>query len=119
MVYASAGGWLDEHIAQARDEYRARCDHMLECLEREMPPGTRWTTPDGGFFIWVTLPDGANADELVKVCASHGVLYNPGSCFYTDWEPKPTLRLGFSTLTRDEVSEGLRRMGSVFRQQLG
>jgi len=118
MVYASEGGWLDEHIAGAREEYRARCDHMLECLEREMPRGTRWTEPDGGFFIWVTLPDGANADELVKECASHGVMYNPGSCFYTDWEPKPTLRLGFSTLTRDEVAEGMRRMGMIFRQHL-
>jgi 2-aminoadipate transaminase len=119
LVYASEGDWLDEHIASAREEYGARCDHMLESLEREMPVGTRWTEPDGGFFIWVTLPDGANADELVKECAKHGALYNPGSCFYTEWEPKPTLRLGFSTLTRDEVTEGLKRMGSVFRQHIG
>jgi 2-aminoadipate transaminase len=118
MVYACEDGWLDEHIAEARIEYRERCDFMLECLEREMPRGTRWTEPDGGFFIWVTLPDGANADELLLECAQTGATYNPGSCFYTDWEPKPTLRLGFSTLSRDEMREGLKRMGAVFRQHL-
>jgi 2-aminoadipate transaminase len=119
MVSACEGDWLDRHIAEARVEYRDRCDYMLECLEREMPRGTRWTEPDGGFFIWVTLPDGANADELVKECAKQGAMYNPGSCFYTDWEPKPTLRLGFSTLSREEMREGLKRMGAVFRQHLG
>ncbi len=119
IVNVCEDGWLDEHIGRSREEYGKRCDFMLECLEREMPRGTRWTEPDGGFFIWVTLPDGANADELVKECAQHGALYNPGSCFYTDWEPKPTLRLGFSTLPADQVSEGLRRMGQVFRKHLG
>ncbi len=119
VVHACEGGWLDQHLDEVRKNYRQRCDFMLECLEREMPRGTRWTQPDGGFFIWVTLPDGANADELVKECAEKGVLYNPGSCFYTDWEPKPTLRLGFSTLPPDVVSEGLKRMGAVFRKHLG
>lgn len=118
IVYACEDGWLDEHIAQSRKEYGERCDFMLECLQREMPRGTRWTEPDGGFFIWVTLPDGANADELVKECARNGALYNPGSCFYTDWEPKPTLRLGFSTLPPEQVSQGLKRMGEVFRRHL-
>ncbi len=55
LVEACQDGWLDEHIAECRDNYRDRCDFMLECLEREMPRGTRWTIPDGGFFIWVTL----------------------------------------------------------------
>lgn len=119
VVYACEDSWLDEHIASSRQEYMKRCDFMLECLERDMPAGTRWTEPNGGFFIWVTLPDGANADELVKECALNGALYNPGSCFYTDWEPKPTLRLGFSTLPQDQVSEGIKRMGKVFRRHLG
>ncbi len=119
IVRACDGGWLDEHIDRCRDEYRKRCDFMLECLERDMPRGTKWTQPDGGFFIWVTLPDNANADELVKECARDGVLYNPGSCFYTDWDPKPTLRLGFSTLPPELVSEGITRMGEVFRRHLG
>lgn len=119
IVRACEGGWLDEHIERCREEYRNRCDFMLECLERDMPRGTTWTQPDGGFFIWVTLPDNANADELVKECAREGVLYNPGSCFYTDWEPKPTLRLGFSTLPPEMMSQGIKRMGDVFRRHIG
>jgi 2-aminoadipate transaminase len=119
IVYACEDEWLDHHIARCRTQYGDRCDFMLECLEREMPSGTRWTEPDGGFFIWVTLPDGANADELVRECARNGALYNPGSCFCTDWEPKPTLRLGFSTLPPDQISEGLKRIGGVFRRHLG
>ena len=118
VVDACRGGWLDEHVDRCRKDYGVRCDFMLECLQREMPSGTRWTEPDGGFFIWVTLPDEANADELVKECARHGALYNPGSLFYTDWEPKSTLRLGFSTLPRDQMREGIRRMGDVFRRHL-
>jgi 2-aminoadipate transaminase len=66
MVSACEGDWLDRHIAEARIEYRDRCDYMLECLEREMPRGTRWTEADGGVFRGWSRADGANADELDK-----------------------------------------------------
>lgn len=118
IVQASAEGWLDEHVDAARQAYRDRRDHLLECLERDMPPGTRWTEPDGGYFAWVTLPDGANTDELLYRAAAAGVLFIPGSAFYHDRQPQPTLRVGFSTLPVERLALGIARLGRVLRDSL-
>lgn len=61
-------------VAKLRESYSSRRDHMLDQLEREMPPGTEWTEPDGGFFVWVTLPDGADAEALLLTAAVEGVI---------------------------------------------
>jgi 2-aminoadipate transaminase len=120
VVHAASDGWLDDHIEAVRAEYRSRCDHMLDCLASEMPSGTRWTEPEGGFFIWVTLPDGGvTADALLPECIQNGVRYNAGSLFYPDWEPRPSFRLGFSTLPLERVTEGIARLGTVTRNHFG
>lgn len=119
VVRAAADGWLDRHIDVVREIYRARCDHMLECLEREMPPGVRWTRPDGGFFIWVLLPDDAPfADDLLPECIENGVRFNAGSLFYPDVQRRHSFRLGYTTLPKERMTEGIRRLGEVLRRHI-
>jgi 2-aminoadipate transaminase len=120
IVIAAADGWLDEHVAAVRAHYGARCDHMLECLVREMPPGVHWTEPEGGFFVWVTLPEGGpTADQLLPEAIRHGARYNTGSLFYPDWEPRSSFRLGFSALPRERITEGIARLGLMLREHYG
>lgn len=111
VVSALADGWLDLHLDQAREVYAARCQTMLDALERHMPAGTRWITPEGGFFIWVTLPGEVTGNALLPIAGQHGVGYYPGSAFYPDRRQVPALRLGFSTLPVDEIDEGIARLG--------
>lgn len=113
VVSAIEDGWLDQHLTEARELYAARCQRMLDGLAREMPEGTRWITPGGGFFVWVLLPDGLTSNELLPIAGEHGVAYLPGSAFYPDQRHEPALRLGFSTLPEAEIDEGIRRLGKA------
>ena len=112
---AAADGWLDHHLCEARAVYRERCRWMTKALEREMPAGTRWSAPEGGFFLWLELPDGLSADALAPFAAQEKVGYLPGSCFYPDKRETPHMRLGFTTLPREAIEEGIRRLGHAVR----
>lgn len=114
-VYHAADGFLDDHLAAVRPVYRHRRDVLLAGLAEFMPPGVGWTSPSGGFFVWVDLPKGRDAVALLARAAAAGVVYLPGAWF----SPNPTsatrrsLRLNFSTLPEDRIVEGLRRLGRV------
>lgn len=111
VVDAIADGWLDRHLDEARALYAERCQRMLDALEREMPDGTTWITPGGGFFVWVRLPEGLSSNALLRIAGTHGVAFLPGSAFFADRRPEPAFRLGFSTLSLDQIDEGIRRLG--------
>ncbi|CAN5194060.1 PLP-dependent aminotransferase family protein [soil metagenome] len=119
VVRACADGWLDAHLDEARALYQARCQRMIAALQREMPPGTRWITPQGGFFVWVTLTSEITSNALLPTAGKHGVAYLPGSAFYPDRRKEPTLRLGFSTLSDDKIDEGIHRLGRATAEFLG
>jgi 2-aminoadipate transaminase len=104
-----------EHIAQLRDIYRTKCEHMLAALEREMPAGTTWTLPKGGFFIWVTLPDGVDAADLVTAARENLVDYIPGPAFYSDGSGRQSLRLSFSNVSREQIDTGISRLAATVR----
>lgn len=112
-------GWLDQHLLDARAFYRSQRDRMLAALEREMPPGVTWTVPEGGFFLWATLPDGYTSEELLPLALKQGVGFLPGSCFYPEPEPHPGFRLSYPTLALEEIDEGVRRLGAAARELLG
>lgn len=115
-IYHAVDGFLDDHLPVARALYRARRDAMLAGLERWMPAGTVWSVPGGGFFVWVTLPEGLDAVEILPAAASQGVAYLAGEWFYPGYrEPnaRRNLRLNFSTLPEARIEEGLRRLGAV------
>ena len=116
VVRVTADGWLDGHLVGARDFYRARRDHLLAALEREMPDGVTWTTPAGGFFMWATLPNGLRSEDLLPVALRHRVGFMPGSCFFPDSRPAHGFRLSYPVLSPDEVDEGARRLGTAVRE---
>ena len=115
VVRTTENGWLDHHLEGARDFYRLRRDAMLAALEREMPDGVSWTRPDGGFFLWVNLPDGMTAEALLPVAIDHGAGFLPGSCFYPTPEPQRSFRLSYPTLSPETIDEAIHRLGNAVK----
>ena len=108
---------IDAHIADIRALYRHKCALMLECLEREMPSSVSFTRPDGGLFIWCTLPDGIDANAFVKEAAARGVRVVPGNTFSADTEAKcNSFRLNYSTPSDEQIVRGISMLGELARE---
>jgi DNA-binding transcriptional MocR family regulator len=106
-----AQGLLDPHVAHLRGSYRKRCETLLAALAEHMPPGARWTRPDGGYFVWVTLPDDGDPERIRAHAEATGVAFVPGSRFCCCGGCERNIRLAFSLLDEDELREGARRLG--------
>jgi DNA-binding transcriptional MocR family regulator len=106
-------GWIDEQLAQSRDLYRRKGERMLAALERFMPPAARWTTPRGGFFSWLTLPDGVGATAFAQKAVERGVAVVPGSLFYADGRGNENVRLSFSLVDELLIDDGVERLASL------
>ncbi len=107
-------GNFEPNLARVTTLLGARRDAMLEALERELPDA-RWSRPEGGYFIWLELPDGTDAAALLERAASAGVTFVPG----TDFGGTPnTARLAFSFVSPDEIKEGVRRLAALVREPL-
>ncbi|WP_185893595.1 PLP-dependent aminotransferase family protein [Streptomyces sp. WAC08241] len=105
---------LDAHVAVIRAAYQERRDAMLEGLPAALPEGSRWNRPEGGMFIWASLPEGYDATALLKTAVAHEVAYVPGAPFFCG-DPDPgAMRLSFTTHSPDEIREGLRRLAKSF-----
>jgi len=107
-----------EQIATFRELYRERCDAMLAELSAEMPAEATWTVPTGGFFVWLALPDGVDARELLAKALNARVAYVPGGAFYADGGGQHHARLSFCYPPPDRIREGVRRLGEVLRTEL-
>ncbi|WP_420859565.1 PLP-dependent aminotransferase family protein [Marivivens marinus] len=108
-----------DHVANLRAVYSARRDHMLDALGRHMPNGVTWTRPEGGMFIWVTLPVGLDgADLLARSLETERVAFVPGRAFFADGSNGNTLRLSFSCADEAMIEEGISRLGRLIRGQL-
>ncbi|MFH8386855.1 PLP-dependent aminotransferase family protein [Kitasatospora sp. NPDC018058] len=104
-------------LAALRAAYRPRRDTMLAALPEILPPGSEWTDPDGGMFVWAKLPGGWDAHTLLRAAVHHGVAFVPGSPFYVD-HPDPTaLRLSFTTQPPHRITEGLARLGTALTRE--
>lgn len=112
-------GKLEEHIVELRAIYQQKCERMLAALDREMPEGVSWTHPNGGFFLWVTLPDSLDSIKLLQACRANGVEYIPGPAFFTDGvSGHQNFRLSYSALDLDEIDEGIRRLSVQIKEAL-
>ncbi len=114
-VYYTAEGFLADHMAEVRPIYKARRDAMLAALDEYMPAGCSWSRPEGGFFVWVTLPEQVDIRTFAGVAADHGVIGFPGNLFMPEAEQYNVIRLSFSTLPEDQIREGIRRLGDAVR----
>jgi 2-aminoadipate transaminase len=114
----AASGTLQEHIAHLRPLYRRRRDVMLRALEATMPEGTTWTVPDGGFFIWLTLPSGLNCNEVATLAQERGVSLGRGTMFYAHGGGQDKLRLSYSFNDDDTIRRGIDIVAGVVRELL-
>jgi 2-aminoadipate transaminase len=112
--------WMDSHIQENVELYRRKRQVMLQSLETHMPdhPDICWTRPDGGLFLWVTLPDSLDVDHLFYQALEENVAYVAGSGFYTDDGGRTSMRLNFSYPSEKEIEEGVKRLSRVIKRNL-
>ncbi|MEY2990378.1 MAG: hypothetical protein RLZZ163_1294 [Actinomycetota bacterium] len=115
--YLATQPWR-EQIKSFQEVYRERRDALLESLQAMMPSGTRWTIPAGGFYSWVTLPDGLDATAMLPRAIAELVAYVPGTGFYVDGQGAANLRLSYCYPDPDRIREGVRRLSSVVETEL-
>ncbi len=111
---------LDSHIQKIRALYRHKCELMLAELEKHLPAAVTFTRPEGGLFIWCTLPEGADMNAFVKCALEKKVAVVPGTTFNCDTAaPSRSFRLNYSTPTDEQIIEGVKRLGEAARAFVG
>lgn len=114
-AYISVGRY-QTHLNRARRIYRQRRDAMLTALEQHMPPDTRWIPAQGGFFIWMRLPGGIPAQDLLPLAIKEKVSFAPGSMFYPGEKEHSFIRLNFAMNSPDRIHEGIRRLAGAVQR---
>lgn len=110
---------VDKHIEKCRELYGHQCGLMLSEMDKKFPKNVKYTRPDGGIFIWVTLPGGTDAGKIVKECAERKVAFVPGATFMTDIEKTSNcFRLNYSTMTDDKIIEGIDILANALKELL-
>lgn len=109
---------LDGHVREICQSYKEKRDIMLQAMEEYFPENIRWSKPEGGLFIWVTLPENMSAQEILDACVENKVIFVTGKLFYPTYGPLNTLRLNFSKMSKENIIEGIKRMGQVLRQKI-
>ncbi len=119
VTHLVARDHFDTHVGILRLTYKARRDRMLAALAREMPPGVSWTRPEGGMFVWLTLPRQIDAANLLaEALHSEHVAFVPGRAFFADASNGNTLRLSFSCADEPTIDDGMRRLGNAIARAL-
>ena len=111
------GGFLDQHVRRIRAVYGERREAMLSALARHFPRDVRWTRPQGGLFLWVTLPKGFDTTALLEEAIRERVAFVPGAAFYPCGGGEESMRLNFSYAPPDVIEEGISRLAKVIRRR--
>lgn len=96
--------------------YKHKKDLMMECFEKYLPEGVKWTNPEGGLFLFVYLPEHMDAEKLFKIAIANKVAFVLGTVFYCDGSGKNTLRINFSYCSDEQIVEGVKRLGQAIRE---
>ena len=113
-----SSGRLDANLVRSKELYRSKRDHLLSLLERYMPAGVSWTRPEGGLFLFLTLPEGFDSVAFYDRALDAGVAYVAGSFFYADGSGRNTMRLNFSFLATERMEEGIRILSKLLEEEL-
>ena len=112
-------GFIHRHVPTIRALYKSQCHAMLEALQKEMAGlDVVWNTPDGGMFLWVRLPEGISAVELLPKAVDKGVAFVPGAAFYADQADPRTLRLSFVTASVEQIHIGIAALAQAIRESV-
>ncbi len=111
-------GWFAAHLRRTIPRYRDRRDTLLTAMTRYFPAGLRWTTPEGGFSTWVTLPQGISATDLYLAAIERGVAFAPGDFFFAGPAPRPYMRLSFSGQPPEVLTDVTRSIGELLAENI-
>ena len=111
-------GRLDANLIRTVELYKGKRDLMLSLLEEHMPEGVKWTHPEGGLFLFLTMPEGFDAVKFYDVALEAGVAYVAGEFFHPDRSGKNTMRLNFSFMDQERMKEGIALLASLLKKEL-
>ena len=109
---------FDEHILNIKKVYKRQRDSMVSMIEEHFPEEIKCTKPEGGMFLWVTLPKNLSSLHLFKLATEENIAFVPGSAFYVDGGGDNTLRLNFSNSDQEKIEEGIKRLAKVIKRVL-
>ncbi|MGC4191762.1 MAG: PLP-dependent aminotransferase family protein [Thermomicrobiales bacterium] len=119
LIHGVVSAGFDEQIARILPVYRHRRDRMRAALDREMPEGTTWTRPEGGMFVWLTVPEGLDSRELVRdAIRNEGIVFVPGTSFFPDGAGERHIRLNYTCSDDAVIDDGIARLGQLIRRHL-
>ena len=113
-----ASGRLDENLVKSVALYKGKRDLLLSLLQEHMPQGVKWTHPEGGLFLFLTMPEGFEAVKFYDRALDAGVAYVAGEFFHPDGSGKNTMRLNFSFMTEDKIRAGIRLLAELLKTEL-
>ena len=113
-----SSGRLDANLARSIELYKGKRDLLLSLLEENMPEGVRWTHPEGGLFLFLTMPEGFDAVKFYDTALDAGVAYVAGEFFHPDRSGKNTMRLNFSFMSPERITEGIRLLARLLNTYL-
>lgn len=111
-------GYIDSFVEKMRSIYRERRDAAIAALEKYMPEGVMWTKPEGGFFVWVTLPEGIDPEDLFKRSVERNVAFVTGDAFLPREYPNRYIRLSYSNLSPEKIYTGIRIIAEILKEML-
>lgn len=109
---------INSHIANVRAAYRKQRDLMVKAIEESFPAGIEYTRPEGGMFLWVTLPEGMSSLELFNRAIKENVAFVPGQAFFANGGGANTMRLNFSNSDEERIMEGIARLGRAIKSMM-
>ncbi|MCF0206060.1 MAG: PLP-dependent aminotransferase family protein [Bacteroidales bacterium] len=108
-------GLFEKNLKSTIDLYRTKRDFMLQCFDKYMPAGVKWTRPEGGLFLLLSLPEGYNTSDLFQVALKNNVAFVTGEVFHCDGSGKNTMRLNFSYASMEQIEEGVKRLATAIK----
>ena len=107
---------IDKHIEKIKEMYRNQRNLMVSMIEKYFPENVEYTKPEGGMFLWVTLPEGLSSMDLFELAINENVAFVPGQAFYVDGRGNNSLRLNFSNSNEKQIEEGIKRLGNAINE---
>ncbi|MFX0014816.1 MAG: PLP-dependent aminotransferase family protein [Promethearchaeota archaeon] len=109
---------IDANIKRITQVYKQRRDLMIKIMKEHFPPEVKFSTPEGGFFIWLEFPKNINGRELLEKAQEEKVAFVPGECFYPNGGHENSIRLNFSNMTESKIIEGMKRLAKILHKEL-
>jgi 2-aminoadipate transaminase len=111
-------GYFDENLKGIISMYKGKKDVMMKAFEDYLPEGVTWTNPEGGLFLFVSLPEWMDAEDLFLTAVENNVAFVIGKVFHCDESGKNTMRINFSFASQEEIVEGVKRLGKAIKEMI-